>query len=298
MVSVKEFIDSVKVPLADGWGYIYGTAGRMWTEQLQKSYSQPGHKNYEMTERYGAKWIGRMVTDCSGLLLWALRQHGGTIVHQARYQYTDASSPKGKLVNGRREDGQPILPGTAVFLKGKEDHIHHVGVYVGGDTVIEAKGTFYGVVTSHLNHWDHWGQLKAVDYTGAEDLEVDVPTTDQSAEDAEAGTVFKAIVANPQKWLNVRSGAGREYPVRFQVEKGSIVDVLDAGEPDWWQIRYGGQIGWAYAEYLKHFDDYTEQEQEEKDEEKDGDLQGVLKGLLGIRQEIDNIVSIIRELIL
>ena len=249
MVTAAAFIEKIKIPLEEQWGYIYGTWGRMWTEKLQELWSQPGHKNYEMTAKYGAKWIGRMVTDCSGLLRWALSQLGESIVHQARYQYSDYSSPKGKLVNGRREDGTLPLPGTAVFLQGKEPKIHHVGVYIGGDVCVEAKGTAYGVVTSHLSHWDHWGELKMVDYSKAAELETDSLVIDDT--DAEAGTIMLAIVDNPNKWLNVRQNAGSQYPVVFQVEKGSEVEVLDAGEPEWWQIRYGGRTGWCFAKYLK-----------------------------------------------
>ena len=121
--------------------------------------------------RYGAKWIGKPVTDCSGLLRRALYWLGESIAHHARYQYTDYCRKKGRLVNGRREDGTLPLPGSAVFLKGKKPNIHHVGVYVGDDTVVEAKGTSSGVVTSRLSRWDYWGELKMVDYTDAEKLE-------------------------------------------------------------------------------------------------------------------------------
>ena len=245
MVTAEQFIEKVRIPLDEGWGYIYGTWGTLWTQAKQSASTR------EMTEKYGSRWIGHMVTDCSGLLRWALYQLGESIVHHARYQYTDYCLPKGKLIDGKRDDGQPILPGTAVFLQGKETKIHHVGVYVGNDTVVEAKGTIYGVVTSHLNHWDHWGELKMVDYTNAGDLETGEPaSTPSTPEDAQAGTVIRAVASNPNKWLNVRSGAGTQYPVVFQVEKGDIVEVLDAGEPDWWQIRFGGRIGWASAKYL------------------------------------------------
>ena len=138
-----------------------------------------------------------------------------------------------------------------MFLQGKEAHIHHVGVFVGDDTVIEAKGTVYGVVTSHLNHWDHWGELKMIDYSGVDGETVNQDDTPLEPQDSTAGTIIQAITINPNKWLNVRSGLGTEYPKVFQVEKGTVVEVLDAGEPDWWQIRYGGRIGWASAQYLK-----------------------------------------------
>ena len=245
VVTAKEFVEKVYIPLNEKWGYIYGTWGTMWTKAKQEAATR------EMTVKYGAKWIGHMVCDCSGLLRWALYQLGESIVHHARYQYTNFCVQKGKLIDGKRDDGKPILPGTAVFLQGKETKIHHVGVYVGADTVIEAKGTIYGVVTSHLNHWDHWGELKMVDYTNASDLETGEPaSTPSTSEDAEAGTIIRAVVSNPNTWLNVRSGPGTQYPVQFQVEKGTVVEVLDAGEPSWWQIRYGGRVGWASSQYL------------------------------------------------
>ena len=232
MVSAKAFIEQCYIPLNEGWGYIWGQWGAVWTEAKQKAATR------EMTVKYGSKWIGKMVTDCSGLIKWALYQLGESITHHARYQYTDYCKNKGKLINGLREDGSAILPGTAVFLQGKEDKIHHVGVYVGDNVCIEAKGTIYGVVTSELSHWDHWGELIMVDYSGQD---IPVPPSED--------VLFQAVVNNPNTWLNVRSGPGMQYPIRFQVHKGGTVDVL-ATEPEWWQIRYGNQIGWAFAKYL------------------------------------------------
>lgn len=66
------------------------------------------------------------------------------------------------MKDGRRKDEKPIMPGDPVFKKRSENgaiNRHHIGYFVGGDTVIEAKGTRYGVVTSKLSEWDetaHW----------------------------------------------------------------------------------------------------------------------------------------------
>lgn len=237
MVSAKEFIDKVWIPLNDGWGYIYGQWGSLWTEAKQAAATR------EQTVKYGAKWIGHMVTDCSGLVRWALHELGEEIVHHATYQYTDWCKPKGKMTNGQRTDGNPILPGTLVFLQGSEEKIHHVGVYVGEGIVIEAKGTQSGVVTSGLEKWDHWGECKLIDYTNAAEIDGNVPEKPRN------DVLYKAEVTNPNTWLNVRSGPSKNYPVQFQVQRGTIVDVL-AESNGWDQIRSGGRIGWASAEYL------------------------------------------------
>ena len=241
VVTAAEFVDKVWIPLNEGWGYIYGTWGSMWTAEKQAAATR------EQTVKYGSKWIGHMVTDCSGLVRWAMKQLGVDIVHHATYQYTDASSPKGKLKNGRREDGQPLLPGTLVFLQGSEAKIHHVGVYVGEGVVIEAKGTQSGVVTSGLDKWDHWGMLKTVDYTDAADMDY----TPETPSDADSKGVVQGIVDNPNTWLNVRSKPSKNAPVNFQVQKGWIVDILATSDDgQWYQIRHNGRTGWASAQYI------------------------------------------------
>lgn len=303
MVSAKDFIAYVYVPLQEAWGYIYGTAGRMWTEALQQAWSQPPHKNYEQTAHYGAQWIGRMVTDCSGLLCWALKQLGiKDFVHQARYQYTDQSKAKGKLINGQREDGQPILPGTAVFLKGSQDHIHHVGIYVGHGICIEAKGTRWGVVTSQLSHWDHWGELKVIDYSNAEELENEpVPDIPELKPDY----IFKATVDNPGKWLNVRQGPGTSYPVLYRLTKGDIVDVLAISDDQKWdQVRNSGRVGWASAEYLTIIDDAVDDSDDAQDipdgDKDDDDLDGYRYELMAsikiIRDQLDMMMENIKSM--
>ena len=205
-----------------------------------------------------------MVTDCSGLVRWALNELGEKIVHHATYQYTDWCSPKGKLVDGQRTDGNPILPGTLVFLQGNQEKIHHVGVYVGDGIVIEAKGTQAGVITSGLEKWDHWGECKLVDYSKAAELEGYVPERPQN------DVLYKAEVTNTNTWLNVRSGPATKYSKVFQVQKGTIVDVL-AEYNGWDQIRSGGRIGWASAKELTPLAQEEPEVPDLPDDDTDGD---------------------------
>lgn len=297
MVSAKDFVQKVWIPLLESWGYIYGTCGRMWTEALQKAWSEPGQKNYEQTKLYGAKWIGRKVTDCSGLPLWALKQLGETIVHQARYQYTDACLIKGKLSGGRREDGQPLLPGSCVFLQGSEANIHHVGVYVGHGICIEAKGTRWGVVTSKPDHWDHWGELKVVDYTDAAEIEEE-PVPEIPEKRGEEDVLFRARVNNPGKWLNVRSRPESGSPVKFRLEKGDEVAVVaTSADGKWWEVKFYGSIGWASAEYLEKLE---EPEDPVKEEDKMSAAQKAVNAMrqevLEIKEKLDLLGKLVNEL--
>lgn len=139
--------------LDEGWGYIWGRSGQVWTAANQKAATRA------MTVKYGSKWIGRRVADCSGLFAWAFKQCGESIYHGSNTIWKKHCSSQGTLT-----PGMSLKPGTAVFLV-KNGNRHHIGLFVGDNTVIEAKGTAYGVVTSTLSRWDEWGELKAVSYS-------------------------------------------------------------------------------------------------------------------------------------
>lgn len=243
------------------------------------------------------------MTDCSGLLRWALKQLGEEIPHQARYQYTDHCRAKGKLADGQRTDGQPILPGTAVFLQAPQERIHHVGVYVGQGICVEAKGARYGVVTSRLDHWDHWGELKVVDYSGAAELEgkIEIP---ERGDGAPLSVWPLAVVSNPGSWLNLRKEPSSASERLAKMPRGSTVEVLLQDGGGWWQVRYGGRIGWASSAYLQLIEpDVEEPGDTEREividppasepaapdpEERDApDLIGELRG---IREHIDRVI--------
>lgn len=159
MISVLSLIVLFQQALNEKWGYIWGASGQMWTATKQNAATR------EMTVKYGKKWIGHYVADCSGLFTWAFKKLGGYMYHGSNTIWNKYCTAQGKLSGGKRSDGQPIKPGTAVFLyRASDNNRHHIGLYIGNDTVIEAKGTQYGVVTSKLSHWDEWGELKGVNY--------------------------------------------------------------------------------------------------------------------------------------
>lgn len=154
-----ELCNAVQVPLSEGWGYIWGTSGQVWTKEKQQSATR------DMTVKYGSQWIGKRTCDCSGLLVYAYRQFGESIYHGSNTQFREHCRETGRLKNGIRTDGKPLQPGTALFLKNSEGVRHHVGVYTGDGRVIEAAGTRQGVIAGDTLKWDEWGLLKAVTYS-------------------------------------------------------------------------------------------------------------------------------------
>ena len=57
-------------------------------------------------------------------------------------------------------DSIPEIPGLAVWQSG------HIGIYIGNGEVIEAMGTLYGVVKTHLqgSGWTHWLKVPYIYY--------------------------------------------------------------------------------------------------------------------------------------
>ena len=143
-ISSSELIAQFQTALREGWGYIYGASGEIWTQAQQNAASR------EQTKKYGQKWVGHRVADCSGLFAWAFRQLGGYCYHGSNTMFRRYSSASGSLSAGKRTDGEPLKPGTAVYKFNASEGYHHVGLYIGEGKVIEAKGTAYTRLSHYL----------------------------------------------------------------------------------------------------------------------------------------------------
>lgn len=240
MINADIFLQKIRIPLEQQWGYIYGTRGQTWTQKLQVEYSKSTHTNWKKTRAYGSQWIGRRVTDCSGLIFWACKQLGENVAHHSHYLYTDYCRNKGKLNNGLRADGTQPRPGSLVFLVNAQGRKHHVGVYCGNNVVIEAKGTQWGVVTSELSHWDAWGELKCIDYNNNSDNILQPDNATQQAR-----------TINPGSYLNLRNGPDTEYQSIARIPKGATVIIINKFNKEWWQIKYNNITGYVMRQYLQ-----------------------------------------------
>ena len=158
-IGSKALVDKFRYAYSNEFGYVWGKSGQLWTKEDQEKATR------EQTVKYGARWIGHRVVDCSGLFYWAFKQLGGYMYHGSNTMFDKYCTAKGGLKKGKRTDGKELKPGTALFTGTKEDH-GHVGLYIGDGFTIEAKSTQTGVVWGKASDskWTFWGELKGVNY--------------------------------------------------------------------------------------------------------------------------------------
>lgn len=229
MIKASELIELFELALDEGWGYIWGTRGQTWTQASQDRATR------DMTVRYGQKWVGKRVADCSGLFVWAFRQLGGDIYHGSNTMWKKYCTRQGTLTGH-----VGMAPGMAVFTVGADGVRGHVGLYIGDNTCIEAKETAYGVVTSPLSRWDEWGMLKGVEYDLPADFVELAPRTlrkgDRGTDVEEVQRILNQDPRYPTK-VDEIFGADTEASVRaFQADHGLIADGI-VGAKTWAKLR-------------------------------------------------------------
>ena len=188
VISTHALIAKFQQALSEKWGYIWGTAGESWTAAKQAELGKTTDDDRAQGRKYGSKWIGHTVADCSGLFSWAFKKLGGYMYHGSDTMYRKYCVNKGELSKGKRTDNGALKPGTAVFVwNGKK--YSHVGLYIGNGTVIEAMGTINGVTTTKVtaSKWTHWGELTGVDYSGSAEGAAQPETPDSSSAQQSSG---------------------------------------------------------------------------------------------------------------
>lgn len=229
IITADALIALFEQALENKWGYIWGTAGILWTAEKQASATR------EQTVKYGKRWIGHYVADCSGLFTWAFRQLGGTMYHGSNTMWKAYCTAKGELKKGKRDDGQELKPGTAVFVYHKaEDNRSHVGLYIGNGTVIEAASTQKGVITSKVtdSKWAEWGELKGIDYEGGEPVPEGF-----------------AIVTG--KKVALRKEPCTKANIIMRIDTGKQVKIETPPPSEWEYVSYQGKTGYMMKEFLK-----------------------------------------------
>lgn len=126
--------------------------------------------------------------DCSGLIMHFLMERG--------YVKSDMSS-RGLYSACEKIDRSDLEPGDLVFRHNGQ-RIHHVGVYVGDNMVIEAKGRDDGVVFRDINasgksYWNRYGRLSFITDEEVSDSPIVVTMTDPMMRGAEIKVLQTAL---------------------------------------------------------------------------------------------------------
>jgi hypothetical protein len=146
--------------LDEHWGYVLSGQGETYTIELAEEWARTrstyGTRKYFTQDC--ARWFGRHVTDCSGLIVAAIR----TV--NPLYKDRVADTFRSQFVESGKIKTIPEIPGLAVWRPG------HIGVYIGGGYAIEARGYKYGVVLTEVKKrtWTRWGKLRDIKYLGGE----------------------------------------------------------------------------------------------------------------------------------
>lgn len=223
---------------AVGGGYIFGSDGQKCSLALRQSCATANPSQATNILGKGAKWDGHYVWDCSGLFrgawraLWNYRSGGATTI------YNTWCAIKGTI------DAMPDRPGVLVFRCNEKNEAtkEHIGLYIGGGEVVDARSTDQGVRRQPLSAyaWTHWALADDVDYDNTLPEVAEIPAL-------WTGTVKTRTGNGISLWRDDK----KTPPALAKVPEGATVDVLgDAGPGGFSECRYGGKTGLCDLRYV------------------------------------------------
>lgn len=151
---LAEYAQSLLTGRANTW-YMYGNNGNPITEkfiQTKKIQYPDNYSDAHITEL--RKHIGAIGYDCSSIM----------------DLYTDEDKSANGWLAAATESGPissiPEIVGLSVHFNG------HVGIYIGAGKVVEARGTWYGIVETRLKDrpWKTWAKVPGISYEEEDDM--------------------------------------------------------------------------------------------------------------------------------
>lgn len=227
----EDLARAAKAILPKKWGYIFGKAGIKWTAEMQDEMDKTTEKKYESARKYGRKWVGHYVADCSGLVKKLCSQFKVSVPHGSNSMWRDSLFEKGELRGS-------IPVGALVFKLRNGDDFYHVGIYVGDGNVVEAQGTQTGVVQTRLTSWTHYGLVKGIGY----------PTKKDEVVGLKPGTAYVDVPNDGT--VNIRKAPTTNSTNLGTLREGDACEVLFV-EGDWARVRYASE-GYIMAKFLRN----------------------------------------------
>ena len=218
MKTAKGLVEYANAQL--GLPYWYGTFGQKATAELYAAKKKQYPELYKSWNDFPTQY-GKRVHDCVGLIkgyLWS-----ETATATPKYNSSQDVSANGMLARCK-ENGSiltmPDVTGILVFMDG------HVGIYIGGGFVIEARGHQYGVVKTALKSrpWKWWGKCPWIDYSDSSATETE-PKQEENAPKT-VGVKCKKVRLKAGTW-NVRKLPSTDSTIIKTVKGGADINVAD-----------------------------------------------------------------------
>lgn len=267
----KSILSDFQMMLADKWGYIPATAGTLWTQAKQDATQNA------MAQKYGSKWIGHMVADCSGAFVYSYKKYGESIYHGSNRiarKYVVELLPISEAKPGMAAF-KFYAPGQKGYnlpenykqggsqYNGDLNDYYHIGL-VDEDPkyVLNSATTINGFIRSKIsNGWNACGYLKAVDYgDGGKDDDEPVVENDIMIVTSENGAP-----------VNMRESASVNSRIVARVPVGSEVIVMKVDKNGWTGVKYGRYDGYMMTKFLKpKEDDVTPVDPDDNGNDDDG----------------------------
>jgi hypothetical protein len=178
---------------------------------------------------------GAYAFDCSGLIYW--------LVNQIGFKFGDATAETLYKSRCWIQDKSALMPSDLVF-KHDGAKIYHVGIYIGDNQVLEAKGKDYGVVISNFtdNNWNRYGRLKIFDNLP----DVEIVRSEYYKVNVDD---FLSLRAEPE----AVSGDNRIK----KLDDGAIVQFMGEekmnGKFLWFMVSWENMIGWVASDWLEPY---------------------------------------------
>ena len=146
-----------------GRPYWWGTFGQIGSASLHAA-KRKQYPSYYTGSDFPSQY-GKKVHDCAGLVKGYLWSAGpdAPAKYNAAQDKSAAGLYKAATIKGKIGTFD-YIPGRLIFKGPNVDGINHVGVYIGGGYVVEAKGHKYGVVDGPFNpaEWPFWCQCSYI----------------------------------------------------------------------------------------------------------------------------------------
>lgn len=171
----KDLVIWAQAALDEHWGYVWGTYGQVLSTGILdaklEQYPDAVGGYYDFIV---SNWLGGRTVDCVGLIkgyAWfddethELVYGSNSMPDIGANQMFEAATEKGSISE------MPEIPGLAVWREG------HIGIYIGGGKIIEARGTKSGVIQSRVSDgaFTHWLKIPYINYVEDEDEDENNP---------------------------------------------------------------------------------------------------------------------------